>query len=47
VNGSGFALVTRPGSEVGRLLDLVVFSAIVPVYPSSDEAIGALVPDLR
>jgi anti-anti-sigma factor len=35
-----FAVVIKPGSEAARLLDLVAFSAVVPVYQSRRAAVA-------
>jgi anti-anti-sigma factor len=37
-----FAVVVASDSEAGRLLDLVAFSALLPVYEGRDEAITAV-----
>ena len=38
----GFAVAVAPDTEVSRLLDLVAFGTIVPVYPTRVEAIRAV-----
>ena len=40
-----FAVVIKPGSEAGRLLDMVAFSAVVPVYETRREALVAVADD--
>jgi anti-anti-sigma factor len=37
-----FALVIKPGSEPARLLDLVAFGAVVPIYKTRRAAITAM-----
>ena len=37
-----FAVVVAPDTEVKRLLDLVAFGKVVPVYPTRDDAIHAI-----
>src|SRR5262249_1576768 len=37
-----FAVVVAPDTEVSRLLDLVAFGKIVPVYATRDDAICAV-----
>jgi anti-anti-sigma factor len=37
-----FAVVIKPGSEPARLLDLVAFAAVVPVYKTRRAALAAM-----
>jgi anti-anti-sigma factor len=37
-----FAVVIKPGSEAARLLDLVAFSAVLPVYETRAAALVAV-----
>lgn len=39
---SRFAVVVPPDTEVSRLLDLVAFGEVVPIYPTRQEAISAV-----
>ena len=41
-----FAVVVPPDTEVARLLDLVAFGKVVPIYPTRDEAITAVETEL-
>jgi anti-anti-sigma factor len=38
----GFAVAVAPESEVSRLIDLVAFDKVVPVYPTRGDAVRAI-----
>jgi len=39
---SGFAIAVPPDTEVARMLDLVAFGKVVPVYPTREDAVRAI-----
>jgi anti-anti-sigma factor len=41
----GFAVAVAPDTEVARLLDLVAFGKVVPVYPTREDAVRAINAD--
>jgi anti-anti-sigma factor len=38
----GFAIAVPPDTEVARMLDLVAFGKVVPVYPTREDAVRAI-----
>src|SRR5437762_3277753 len=41
----GFAVVVAADTEVSRLLDLVAFGKVVPIYPTREDALRAINAD--